>query len=387
MAQAKKTWSRRRKIGVGVLAALVVLGIAMGIFVLTRPPRSTGTQTSTITATATRKTEQLAVGMTGTLAPQQQADLRFGVSGQVTVVHVKAGDTVTTGQALAAIDSTSLENSVTLAKANLTSAQANYDQVSTASASTTAQINAASAQVTSARANLNAAETNLANATLRSTMDGTVASVSISVGDQVTAGGSAAASATATATGQIVVISTHTWKVNASVGAADLATLAVGQPATVTPTGSSTKLAGTVASVGIVASTSSGGSSTFPVEITLTEPNDTLYSGSNVDVTVVAATYPDVLVIPTAAIRTVDNQAMVDVSANGTTVASPVTVGRVFGAETEIVKGLKEGDVVVITITRTFPTTRATGGFGPFGGGSGGGQQEAGQGTPTRSGG
>jgi macrolide-specific efflux system membrane fusion protein len=377
-------WSRTRKLVVSAVSLLAVVAIGLSVFFATRPKAATTTSFSQ-TVKATKTTQTVSVSMTGTLAPQIESDLSFPVSGQVTAVNTTVGATVKAGDALATIDDTSLRNAVSLANANLTSAQANYTQVSGLSTSTSAQITAAKAQVTSANANLATAQTNLKNATLRSPIAGTVASVGMTVGQQVSAGGGGSAGGTSgsssASSAQIVVIATSLWKVNASVGSADLANLKVGQAATVTVTGSNAALKGTVASIGIVAVTSSGGSSSYPVVVDLTDPSTTLYSGTNVNVTVVAASYPDVLVVPTAAISTQNGQAIVQLSKDGGTVATPVKVGRVFGTTTEILSGLNDGDSVVITITRAIPTgisTRgANGGFGngdfPAGGGDFGG--------------
>lgn len=380
-------WSRTRKLVVSAVSLLAVAAIGLTVFVATRPKAAT-TTTFSQTVKATKTTQTVSVSMTGTLAPQTQSDLTFPVSGQVTAVNVTVGATVNAGDALATIDDTSLRNAVSLANANLTSAQANYTQVSDLSTATSAQITAAKAQVTSANANLATAQTNLKNATLRSPIAGTVASVGMTVGQQVSAGGGAISGSTSSASSaQIVVIATNLWKVNASVGSADLANLKVGQEATVTVTGSNTALKGTVSSIGIVAVTSSGGSSSYPVVVTITDPNSGLYSGTNVNVSVVAGSYPDVLVVPTAAISTQGEQAIVQLSKDGGTVATPVKVGRVFGTTTEILSGLNDGDSVVITITRAIPTgmptrgANASAGFGSGGfpgGDPGGGAPPAG---------
>ncbi len=70
---------------------------------------SAGAATATRTlATATRGSMSETVSAEGTVAAADTDDLSFTSSGTVTAVNVKAGDTVTTGQVLATIDSAEL---------------------------------------------------------------------------------------------------------------------------------------------------------------------------------------------------------------------------------------------------------------------------------------
>src|SRR4029079_18994699 len=100
----------------------------------------------------------------------------------------------------------------------------------------------------------------------------------------------------------VVVISTGSWIVNASVGAADLAQVQKGLQVQITPEGSSQRLFGTVSAVGIMASSSSTGSATFPVTIKVTGSPTGLYAGTSVTAAIVVRQADNVLTIPTAAI-------------------------------------------------------------------------------------
>src|SRR5450759_4057020 len=112
-------------------------------------------------------------------------------------------------------------------------------------------------------------------ADLSFTVSGTVTSVPVAVGDQVKAGTvlatvDSASLQTAVSLAQIVVISTTSWVVEASVGSEYLPQRTNGMQAEITPTGSAAKVFGTVRSIGIVASSSSSGSASFPVTISVT---------------------------------------------------------------------------------------------------------------------
>jgi multidrug efflux pump subunit AcrA (membrane-fusion protein) len=169
-----------------------------------------------------------------------------------------------------------------------------------------------------------------------------------------------------------VVISTTSWVVSASVGSADLPQLKKGQQAEITPSGSTTKVFGTVKSVGIIAS-SSGGSASFPVTIAVTGSPKGLYAGGAVDVAIIVKQVENLLSVPTNAVHTEGGKTVVHQMKDGAQVSTPVKVGTVYGAVTQILSGLKAGDKVVGTSFRP-GGGRPSGGTGTRqGGGTGGG--------------
>jgi macrolide-specific efflux system membrane fusion protein len=359
------------------LAVVLLAGVGVGTWFLLKPKTATSAS-STRTVQVSKGTQTMSVAFDGTLSPRKQSNVNFSVSGTVTSVNAKAGQTVKKGQKLAVVDDADLQDAVDLAKANLTTAKANLSDVYDNDGSSAA-ITSAKAQVSSAKAALAQANTNLDDAVLRSPISGTVASVSIEDGDTVTGSGSSGSgsnssttSTTSTAsTAQFVVISTSTWKLEGSVGSADLATLKAGQAVAITTDATTDKLTGTVASVGIVATSTSDGAATFPIVINLAGEHKDLYSGTTASAVITTGSYPDVLTVPTAAIRT-ENSTTVVSKVTGTTVTTTeVTIGTVFGTYTEIKSGLAEGDSVQITFTR--PTSSSTGSASSQGGGFGGG--------------
>ena len=376
-------------------AAVVLIAGGVGTFLLLRPARNTQPQAFSRTVEATVGTQTQTVSVDGTLAPRKQSDVNFAVSGTVTHVYVKAGDKVKKNQKLARIDDTDLLNQVDLAEANLTTARANYSEV-VDNGGSSAAITSTSAQVASARAALASAKQNLAAAVLRSPIAGTVASVSAEEGDSVSGGGTSrgdtsatgssstrstsqsgttSGSSTSSGTAQFSVISTATWKLEGTVGSADLSSLKPGQAATVTPTGGTDAITGKVASVGIVATSSSDGAATFPVVINLSGIHKNLFSGTTATGVITIGSYPDVLTVPTAAIRTENGTTVVSKMDGSATSTVEVTTGRVFGTATEITKGLSAGDSVQISFVRPGATssTGAQGQSGPGGGFGGGG--------------
>ena len=129
--------------------------------------------------------------------------------------------------------------------------------------------------MTSAESSLSNAQTSLNDAALTSTIAGTVASVDLNVGQQVsgtrigqrwhgerlgsgdtgnTGTGAAASTGTGSSTAQIVVVGTDSYIVNTTVDDTEIGQIADGDQADIVPTGSTTTDYGTVASVSLIGS-------------------------------------------------------------------------------------------------------------------------------------
>ena len=385
----------RRHTIIAVVVALVVVG-GGGVWAVTRSSSSTAAAPTLVSVTS--GTIRQSVSAAGTLEPAHRADLTFAVSGTVTSVPAAAGDRVRAGAILATVDTANLKTAVTSAKASVNALQ---DQLTAQqdAGSSAVQIASTQAQLTDAEAKLTDAQTALAEASMTSPIAGTVAQVDIAVGDSVTQSGSTAAAASSSATGtgssassagagsssaagssssssattaQVVVISTTSWVVDASVGSADLPQLKKGLQAEITPSGSSTKIFGTVKSVGIIASSSSSGSATFPVTITVTGSPKGLYAGGGADVSIIVKQVENVLSVQTNAVHTEGGKTVVHQMKDGAQVSTPVKVGTTYGPSTQILSGLKAGDKVVGTSFRP-GGNRTSGGTGTRQGGTGGG--------------
>jgi RND family efflux transporter MFP subunit len=381
-AKGKRRWA----IASAIVVLLVVGGSAAWAATRNKPTANAATTT---TVTVSSSTVSQSVSTTGTIEPAHEADLTFAVSGTVTSVPVAVGDKVTKGQALATVGTSELRSAVTLAKASLTAADESLTSANSSASSV--QIASAKAQVAQAKSNLSAARTALADATLRSTITGTVASVGISKGDTVgssSGSGSGSGSGSSDTTSDIVVISTTSWVVDASVGSADLASVKKGMQAQITPTDSTTRVFGTVQSVGIVASSDSTSSSaTFPVVIAVTGNPTGMYAGASATVSVIVKQVSDVLTVPTAALHSSGGKTFVYRVKNGKQVRTDVTVGATYGISTQITAGLASGDQVAVTTVARTGTGRTGTNRGGFGGGGFGGGGFGGPPTTTGGGG
>lgn len=318
------------------------------------------TSTQRITATVARGTYKTTVSATGTIAPKRDADVAFTSAGTVTSVRVEVGDTVVKGDLLATIDDTALEAQRDAAASQVTAART---QLAEDAGGSSTQVAAAQASLAAAESQLAQAEEAVENATLRAPFSGTVSVVGYAVGDQA---GSSPTSGDSGSGPAITVISPRRLLVEANVPATDVARLKKGLQVEITPTGGSKVVYGTVTEVGVIATASDTGAAQFPVTVEVTGTPTGLYAGSSATVAITVEQATDILAVPTAAVRIDDDGTYVNVVVDGEQERRGVEIGSVYGASTEVLSGIAEGDVVeIITITGQ----RGTGNRGGGGGG------------------
>jgi multidrug efflux pump subunit AcrA (membrane-fusion protein) len=336
--------TRRRLLVLTGVVVVVAGGAATWWFL--RPAEASS---QPIIAEATVGTQRQTVSASGTIAPAEQADLNFAVGGTVTAVLVKEGDQVAAGQPLATVDDTLLQAQLTAAQAALDAAEEKDDDVA----------------VVSAESEVAAAQEAVDNASLTSTISGTVVSVELKVGDRVTVEGGASDST------QFTVASTKRFVVDAKVGSEDVAKVKQGMAVEVTPTGAE-PVEGTVRTVGLVASADDSGVATFPVTVDVTGEHDDIYAGSSADVAIVVEERENVLTVPAMALHTSGGKTYVNKIVGGKATRTDVEVGDTFGAQTEIKSGLREGDQIEVAVVAPSGGNRengTTGGVFPGGGG------------------
>ena len=127
------------------------------------------------------------VSASGEVVPVQKASLSFPMTGTVTEVGVKEGQTVSAGQALVTLDTTILQANVKEAQAGVNSAQTQVKYLKRIGTDQE-HLDSAMAEVESAQASLDSANAMLAQATLSAPFDGTIASIDISPAETVTPG-------------------------------------------------------------------------------------------------------------------------------------------------------------------------------------------------------
>ncbi|TME85732.1 MAG: HlyD family efflux transporter periplasmic adaptor subunit [Chloroflexi bacterium] len=115
------TWPGRI---LAIVLAAVVVGAAVTIF-----RGNNGTAAVTYrTAEATKASLAQTVAISGSVNPAGQARLNFRSAGRISAISVTVGQQVTTGQELARIEATDLENALANAQNSLASAQSNLQR-------------------------------------------------------------------------------------------------------------------------------------------------------------------------------------------------------------------------------------------------------------------
>jgi multidrug efflux pump subunit AcrA (membrane-fusion protein) len=249
-------------------------------------------------------------------------------------------------------------------------------------------------------------EDGLSETTLRAPIAGTVTAVTASVGAAASAGssttGASASSTTASSTSGasgssalgsgssgagsstgssssgsslFTIDSLGQLEIVAGFAEADATQIAVGQPVTITfPALPDTEVAGRLAAVSLT-STVVSDVVTYDETIDLVNPPATVKEGMTANVSVVDQTATNVLYVPSAAITTTGTVSTVEVLQKGKTTSTRVTTGLVGNSDTQILSGLKVGEVLVeptVTVVGSSGaagTTAAGGGLGGLGGG------------------
>lgn len=326
------------------------------------------------------KTLQNSVTATGTIEAVTSVTVGTQVSGIVNKLYVDYNSQVKKGQVIAELDKTNLLSELNTAKANLASAQSslNYQAANMERYKTLYKKGLVSAdeyenalltyrqakeQVASSKENVQRAQTNLGYATITSPIDGTVISKSVEEGQTVAASFN---------TPELFTIAKDltNMQVVANVDEADIGNVKEGDRVTFTVDAyPDDTFEGTVKQVRLEATTTNN---VVTYEVVISAPNADLKlkPGLTANVTIYTQERSGVLAVANKALRfTPTKETMgkdmkiVDCKGknkvwtlNGNTLtAHPVTIGQSDGINTEITKGLKQGDKIVTEIVVNVP--------------------------------
>lgn len=326
------------------------------------------------------KTLQNSVTATGTIEAVTSVTVGTQVSGIVNKLYVDYNSQVKKGQVIAELDKTNLLSELNTAKANLASAQSslNYQAANMERYRTLYKKGLVSAdeyenalltyrqakeQVASSRENVQRAQTNLGYATITSPIDGTVISKSVEEGQTVAASFN---------TPELFTIAKDltNMQVVANVDEADIGNVKEGDRVTFTVDAyPDDTFEGTVKQVRLEATTTNN---VVTYEVVISAPNADLKlkPGLTANVTIYTQERSGVLAVANKALRFTPTKETVGkdmkiVDCKGknkvwtlnsnTLTAHPVTIGQSDGINTEITKGLKQGDKIVTEIVVNVP--------------------------------
>jgi multidrug efflux pump subunit AcrA (membrane-fusion protein) len=371
------------------MAGLVLIGLGVAGYAILGPGFAAKAQVQYLSATASVADVKSQVVATGTLQPARTFSLAFGSPALVTPATATSASNASNAAATGASGS-SMSWTVSTVKAVVGQQVHAGDILATASTTAiNAQIAVAAAQVTdattkvsyggttlqvaNARLALLNAETNLANlkaerghTSLVATEAGVVTAVNISAG-------------AAAPSGSAIVLASDAMVASAVVTETDVSSIKASQVATVTISALGTDVAGTVSSVSITGSSSSGVVG-FGVLVAIDSVPTGVLPGMSVQVTVVTAQALGVLSVPSIALGgTLGSYTVSVLAGDGAISTRSVGTGLVTTDLAQITSGLAAGDKVVTGTASTQLTTtgggggfRGLGGFGGFGGGGGG---------------
>ena len=328
------------------------------------------------------KTETLqnSVTATGTIEAVTSVTVGTQVSGIVNKLYVDYNSQVKKGQVIAELDKTNLLSELNTAKANLASATSNlsYQAANMNRYQTLYKKGLVSAdeyenalltyrqakeQVASSKENVQKAQTNLGYATITSPIDGTVISKSVEEGQTVAASFN---------TPELFTIAKDltNMQVVANVDEADIGGVKEGDRVTFTVDAyPDDTFEGTVKQVRLEATTTNN---VVTYEVVISAPNTDLKlkPGLTANVTIYTQERSGVLAVANKALRFTPTKETVGKdmkivdckgknkvwTLNGNTLtAHPVTIGQSDGINTEITKGLKQGDKIVTEIVVNVP--------------------------------
>ena len=326
------------------------------------------------------KTLQNSVTATGTIEAVTSVTVGTQVSGIVNKLYVDYNSQVKKGQVIAELDKTNLLSELNTAKANLASAQSslNYQAANMERYKTLYKKGLVSAdeyenalltyrqakeQVASSKENVQRAQTNLGYATITSPIDGTVISKSVEEGQTVAASFN---------TPELFTIAKDLtiMQVVANVDEADIGGVKGGDRVTFTVDAyPDDTFEGTVKQVRLEATTTNN---VVTYEVVISAPNADLKlkPGLTANVTIYTQERSGVHAVANKALRFTPTKETVGKdmkivdckgknkvwTLNGNTLtAHPVTIGQSDGINTEITKGLKQGDKIVTEIVVNVP--------------------------------
>jgi membrane fusion protein, macrolide-specific efflux system len=340
------------------LVVVLVAGASVGAWMGLRSTASTlSYQLVPVISTTLSQT----LSLTGTIEPATTATLSFSAQGTVTAVDVTVGQHVTDGQVIATMSSPTLQEQADQANATLAQDQATLSQ-DQASGASSAQIAADQASVASDQSQVAAANAALSGATLVAPTSGIAATVGYTVGQQLAgpggdgggsggSGGGGGSGGSGSSSPSITVISSND-VVNADVNASVVNEIKAGDQAVIIPEGGGAPVQGTLASIGLVANTSSG-IATYPAVIDVTGTPSGLFGGASASVSIIYKQAVNALAVPTAALNPgPGGRTTVQVMVGGRQVTRTVTTGITSGGLTQVTSGLSAAEKVVVNIVR-----------------------------------
>jgi HlyD family secretion protein len=216
--------------------------------------------------------------------------------------------------------------------------------------------------VAAAEARVQAIEATLAGVDLTAPFDGTITSVSVKPGDQVSMSAAAAAPAAAFRIDDLSRL-----LVDVEITEVDINQVKVGQDTNLSFDAIlNQSYVGKVAEVARVGTVGLQGAVNFLVTIELSDADELVLPGMTAAVNIVTSQIDDVLLVPNRSVRLINGNRTVYILRDGQAVAETIQLGQSNESFSEVLSGnIKEGDEAILNPPAIF---QPGGGGGPFGG-------------------
>jgi len=369
--------------------AVIILLIAGGSYYWYSKSKSATNQVRYVTSTAEKGTLTSSISASGNVIVDQSSNIDPTITGTVADLAVAVGDSVKKGQFLFNIvngdltvsvskGTASLEqsqNAVEDAKVTVKSAKADYGAAKkkedkTPGTYTDKQLKVLKAKIDSAEDGITEAEKNLAatqadyNNTLSDAskrkvtapIDGTVNSVNIKNGDDLSKLSSGSSRQV-----PIIIGDLGTIKAQVQVNEVDVANVSIGQKAMLKfEAVDGLQASGKVEKMDSLGTISSG-VVTYNVTIDFDSLDDRVKPQMSVSASIITDVKQNILIVPSSAVKAQGGTAYVEVLNGATPEQKTVTVGVSNSTDTEIVSGINAGDKVVTqTINSSASATAST---------------------------
>lgn len=379
------------------IVGAVIVVLVIGIILYIRNQSST-TQTVTQTATVERGTLVVSLSTSGQVTAANSATVDTAATGVVKKINVQNGQSVSAGDPIVELDldqdskqkylaasasylsaKNSLansQNSLNTLQASMFSANVKFinDAVERdldVTDPTYIQENATWLAAENAYKNqqnaIQAAQQSLSSSWLSyksqspivyAPISGKINGLSLTVGSVISSQSSNSNAASSQRIASVVTDANPTITLNLT--QIDVPKVKIGNRATVTLDAFSGKTyTGKVVSIDTVGSVSSN-VTTYPTVIQLDTKNAEMYPNMSATANIILDTKDNVLLVPKAAVQTLNGQTTIRLMKNGVMQSVDVVVGSSSDTQTEIVSGISEGDSVVTGVTTSASTKTTT---------------------------
>lgn len=285
------------------------------------------------------------VSATGTIEPVNNVDVSSKVTGLIKEVRVNENEQVTAGQVLVILDDTRLSAQVAQAEAKLANAKANFErmtQLHHIGAIASQQLDAARMEYYVAQASHIEATSQLSDTTILAPISGTVIGKPIPAGQTVSPGIS-------TPMVLLTIADMSKMQIEAQIDESDIGKILVGQTARFSvDTYPDKTFTGVVTSISHKADIQQN-VVYYPVIIDVDSPQGLLKPTMTARVSINIGERKNVLIVPLQAVKETQGQRYVQIMKNGQPQNVTVITGLTSDDKIEIIKGIQEGDQIILT--------------------------------------